>query len=169
MNNEITVRKANRKDINLVLEIFRSAINVMVANGILQWDDIYPDEKILYEDIQKNQMFLGEIDGKIVSIFTLNQECDEEYKNGNWNYKRSSFAVIHRFCVNTNFQHMGIGTKIMNIIEEMLKEDKIETIRLDAFSLNPYALKLYENLGYIKVGAVNWRKGLFYLYEKKLQ
>jgi len=36
MNNEITVRKANRKDINLVLEIFRSAINVMVANGIFQ-------------------------------------------------------------------------------------------------------------------------------------
>ena len=169
MNNEITVRKANRKDINSVLEIFKSAINVMVANGIFQWDNIYPDEKILYEDIQKNQMFLGEIDGKIVSIFTLNQECDEEYKNGNWNYKRSSFAVIHRFCVNTNFQHMGIGKKIMNIIEEMLKEDKIEAIRLDAFSLNPYALKLYENLGYIKVGEVNWRKGLFYLYEKKLQ
>ena len=168
MNNEIAVRKAKIDDINLVLEIFRSAINVMVANGILQWDDIYPDEKILYEDIQKNQMFLGEIDGKIVSIFTLNQECDEEYKNGNWNYKRSSFAVIHRFCVNTNIQNKGIGTKTMNIIEEILKEKSIETIRLDTFSLNPFALKMYEKCGYIKVGEVNWRKGLFYLFEKKL-
>ena len=168
MNGEITVRKANITDTNNILELFKNVINVMDANGIFQWDDIYPDEKILYKDIQNNQMFLGEIDGEIVAAFVLNQECDEEYKNGNWNYKQSSFAVIHRFCVNPNFQNKGIGTNTMNTIEEMLKEDSIETIRLDAFSLNPYALKMYEKLGYVNVGEVKWRKGLFYLFEKKL-
>jgi len=168
MNTEITVRKANSKDICTVLEILKKAISVMDANGISQWDDIYPDETILYDDIQNGQMFLGEIDGKIVSVFVLNQECDEEYKNGNWNDKQSSFAVIHRFCVNANFQNIGIGTKTMQIIEEMVKEKNIEAIRLDAFSLNPYALKMYKNLGYINAGEVNWRKGLFYLFEKKL-
>jgi len=168
MYSEITIRKANGKDMNTVLEIFKKAINVMNTNGILQWDDIYPDEQILNEDIENNQMFLGEIDGKIVSVFVLNQECDEEYENGNWRYQRSPFAVIHRFCVNPNFQNNGIGTKTMNIIEEMLKENSIETIRLDTFSLNTYALKMYEKLGYNKVGEVSWRKGIFYLLEKKL-
>ena len=168
MNNEIAVRKAKIDDINLVLDIYRNAINVMIENGIQQWDNIYPDRKILYQDIENDQMFLGEINGEIVSIFVLNQECDEEYKNGKWNYEQSSFAVIHRFCVNTNFQNKGIGSKTMNVIEEILKEKSIETIRLDTFSLNPFALKMYEKCGYIKVGEVNWRKGLFYLFEKKL-
>jgi predicted GNAT family acetyltransferase len=39
---------------------------------------------------------------------------------------------------------------------------------LDAFSLNPFALRLYEKIGYVRVGEANWRKGLFYLYEKKI-
>jgi len=168
MNSEIRIRKAITKDINTVVDIFRNAINVMDQNGISQWDDIYPDEKILSEDIQNNQMFVGEIGDKIVSVFVLNQECDEEYKNGNWKYKQSSFAVVHRLCVTANFQNMGVGTKTMNIIEEMLKKNNIESIRLDAFSLNPYAIKMYETLGYMSVGEATWRKGLFYLYEKKL-
>jgi len=168
MNNEIAVRKANIKDINTVLDMFKNAINVMNANGIFQWDDIYPNKDILNKDIQNNQMFLGEINGEIVSAFVLNQECDEEYENGNWNYKQGSFAVIHRLCVNVKSQNMKIGTKTMNIIEEMLIENSIEAVRLDAFSLNPYALKMYEKLGYVNVGEVKWRKGLFYLFEKKL-
>ena len=168
MNTKITVRKANTKDINTVLNIFKAVIKEMDANGIFQWDDLYPDEDILREDIRTNQMYLGEVDGKIASVFVLNQECDEEYKNGNWNLKHSSYAVIHRLCVNPFFQNIGIGAKTMNIIEKMVKQDHIKTIRLDAFSLNPYALKLYQKLGYINVGEVTWRKGLFYLFEKKL-
>jgi ribosomal protein S18 acetylase RimI-like enzyme len=44
----------------------------------------------------------------------------------------------------------------------------IDTIRLDVFTLNPYALKMYEKSGYIKVGFAHWRKGEFYLMEKKV-
>jgi hypothetical protein len=56
----------------------------------------------------------------------------------------------------------------MIMIEELLRKEGIQSIRLDAFSLNPYALKMYGALGYQKVGETNWRKGLFYLLEKKL-
>lgn len=54
------------------------------------------------------------------------------------------------------------------MIEDLLKKQRVQSIRLDAFSLNPYALKMYEALGYEKVGEINWRKGTFYLCEKKL-
>jgi ribosomal protein S18 acetylase RimI-like enzyme len=168
MNHEITLRKADFEDINIVVSIFKNAIEVMDKNDIPQWDDKYPNVEILNEDIVKGNMFLGEIDNQIASVFVLNQECDEQYKNGAWNYKEDSFAVIHRLCVNPLFQNKGVAAKSMNLIEEVLKAEGIETIRLDAFSLNPIALKLYEKLGYIKVGEANWRKGLFYLYEKKI-
>lgn len=56
----------------------------------------------------------------------------------------------------------------MELIESIIQSKGIETIRLDAFSQNPIALRMYENLGYKKVGEVNFRKGLFYLYEKKI-
>lgn len=53
-------------------------------------------------------------------------------------------------------------------IENELRKKNIETIRLDAFSENIYAIKMYEKLGYVNVGEANWRKGKFYLLEKKI-
>jgi ribosomal protein S18 acetylase RimI-like enzyme len=53
-------------------------------------------------------------------------------------------------------------------IENKVKNMGIEAIRLDAFTLNPYAVKMYIKLGFEKVGIANFRKGKFYLMEKKV-
>ena len=98
----------------------------------------------------------------------LNQECDDEYQNGMWLYPDANYYVIHRLCVSSHFQKQGIGTRTVQHIEEQAKNIGAETIRLDAFTLNPHALKLYEKLGYREVGIANFRKGKFYLMEKKL-
>ena len=138
----------------------------MNDNNIHQWDDLYPNQEIIREDILNSQMYLGMIEGQIASIFVVNQQSDPEYKNGNWKYDGSSYAVVHRLCVDPAFQKTGVGTKTMQIIENIQKKAGISAIRLDAFSLNPNALRMYEKLGYLKAGEVTWRTGLFYLYEK---
>jgi ribosomal protein S18 acetylase RimI-like enzyme len=113
-------------------------------------------------------MYVGIEDNVIVSAVVVNNEFDEEYKNGNWKYENDNFAVVHRLCVNPICQNKKIGRDTMIKIEELLKAEGIQSVRLDAFSLNPYALRMYKNLGYMKVGEAKWRKGLFYLFEKKL-
>lgn len=57
----------------------------------------------------------------------------------------------------------------MKHIEAELRQCNIEAIRLDVFSENPYALKLYQNMGFIKTGHADWRKGRFYLMEKYIK
>ena len=101
-------------------------------------------------------------------IYVINKECDEEYSDGNWKYPDSSYSVIHRLCVNPKYQNQGIGKLTLQHIERQVKKQGSETIRLDVFSLNPYALKMYKKLGYSKTGEVHWRKGKFYLMEKKI-
>jgi ribosomal protein S18 acetylase RimI-like enzyme len=171
-------------DLNSIVKIFKAAAENMIKNNIFQWDEIYPSEDILAEDIQKHQMYKITFDGappqtsvpgeaaldfdNIISLFVLNNEYDREYANGIWEYTGDNFMVIHRLCVNTVYQNKGFGTKTMMCIEEYLKNTGIESIRLDAFSKNQAALKLYNKLGYKKTGEANWRKGLFYLFEKKL-
>ena len=39
---------------------------------------------------------------------------------------------------------------------------------IDSYSKNPYAIRLYDTLGYAVVGHADWRKGRFDLREKKL-
>ena len=68
--------------------------------------------------------------------------------------------------MNPAFQNQGIAGWTLKHIEEQLTEWGIHAIRLDAFTENPYAIKLYEKMGYAKVGTVDFRKGRFYLMEK---
>jgi ribosomal protein S18 acetylase RimI-like enzyme len=164
----LIIRKAELEDLYKIIDIFRTAINAMNYNNINQWDEIYPTNTNLEQDILNKQMYVGIKDKEIVSAVVINNEFDEEYKNGNWKYKNERFAVVHRLCVNPIYQNKKIGKDTMIKIEEILRSEGIQSIRLDAFSLNPYALKMYETLGYHKVGEANWRKGLFYLLEKKL-
>lgn len=168
MRNSIEMRKANIEDLKFIIQLYKKAIVQMEHCGISQWDDLYPSEEILHQDILKHQMYIGEIDSKIVSVFVLNQEYDEAYNTGNWIYNETSFFIVHRLCVDPVVQGKGVGSMTMLLIEDFLRSKGIESIRLDAFSLNPSALKMYEKFGYMRVGLVNWRKGLFYLYEKKL-
>lgn len=162
------IRKAELEDLNIIIDIFKNAINTMNDNDIHQWDEIYPTNTILEQDILKKQMYIGIKDNTVVSVLVINNEFDEQYKNGNWKYDNESFAVVHRLCVNPVCQNQKIGNNTIILIEELLRKEGIQSIRLDAFSLNPYALKMYETLGYQKVGEANFRKGLFYLLEKKL-
>lgn len=66
------------------------------------------------------------------------------------------------------FQGKGIAKTILKFIEEFSNKNNYACIRLDAYSENKNALKLYENFGYNKVGEVFFpgRKLPFYCYEK---
>jgi ribosomal protein S18 acetylase RimI-like enzyme len=162
------IRKAELKDLNIIIDIFRNAVDVMNYNNIPQWDEIYPTKTILEQDILRKQMYVGIKDDTIVSAVVVNNEFDEQYINGNWQYNNERFSVVHRLCVNPIYQNQKIGRDTMILVEGLLQKEGIQSIRLDAFSLNLYALKLYEALGYEKVGETNFRKGLFYLFEKRL-
>ena len=113
-------------------------------------------------------MYIGKEGQKIAVCFTLSEECDEEYKNGNWKWPNARFNVIHRICVNPEFQNRGIAAKTLDYIEKLSKSQEYETIRLDCYTLNPYSQKLYNKAGYSVTGYADWRKGRLELREKKL-
>jgi len=162
------LKLAEINDLDFINNIYINAIKNMIKNDIFQWDEIYPSRNLLKDDIEKKQLYKIIFDKNIISAFVLNKEYDKEYINGEWEYNGNNFIVLHRLCLNIQYQNKDFGTKIMLYIENYLKNNSIYSIRLDAFSKNPIALKLYNKLGYKKVGEANWRKGLFILFEKIL-
>ena len=159
---------ACRDDLPEIVSLFDAATKHMDANGIHQWDAIYPDRQILLEDIDQGILQLGIVDGQIAVVFVL-EECDEaDYEEADWCVYADRIIVLHRLCVHPAFQGRGIARAAMDYLEQAVRERGICTIRLDAFSQNPTALRLYETRGYRKAGEITYRKGLFYLYEKLL-
>lgn len=97
--------------------------------------------------ILKNTLFVGAEDGDIAIVYAVNKECDEQYHNGKWHYPDSDFRVIYRFCVSPKYQHRGIAAQTLYHIEDELRKNIIDTVRLDVFTENPFALSLYRTHG----------------------
>ncbi|HQL04640.1 MAG TPA: GNAT family N-acetyltransferase [Treponemataceae bacterium] len=62
----------------------------------------------------------------------------------------------------------GLAQKMLAFAETFGREQGYFSIRLDAFSGNTAAIKLYEKNNYRMRGTVRFRKGEFYCYEKNL-
>ena len=72
--------------------------------------------------------------------------------------KNSEFEILH-VAVMPDYRNQGIGKKILEELEKQLKMiDKSIKIFLEASSINKFAIKLYEKLGY---KAYNERKNYY--------
>ncbi len=156
------------EDLNEIGCLIGKAIEYMESQDIYQWDDLYPTQDVFLEDINNNTLYVAVEADKIIAIYVISQECDEEYYQWKWNNPEESACIIHRLCVSPDYQNKGIGSMLLSHIEDQVKDMGYLSIRLDAFTKNPYALRLYEKHGYEKRGYADWRKGRFILMEKTL-
>lgn len=161
-------RLAAMSDKDKIFQIFKAAISYMDSQNIPQWDEVYPAVRDIESDILKQEMYVLVKEDKIIAAIALNEVQDDGYETGAWTFTEGKVAVIHRLCVDPAFQNQGMAKKTMSFAEDILRKKGYSIIRLDAYSLNPYALKLYEKLGFRKVSALFFRMGKFYLFEKAL-
>ncbi len=159
-------RLATTDDLPEICNMIEEAKKLMSEQGIEQWDDLYPVYEDFEEDIKKKTLYVTFKDDQLAAIYVISEECDDEYLKCEWDNKKP--CIIHRFCVSPLFQHNGIGYEVLNHIETQLLNTGYDSVRLDVFTQNPYALRLYEKNGYVKRGYADWRKGRFLLMEKKI-
>ncbi len=160
------VRKVGLDEKKNVRALFSRAIAHMTASGIHQWDDIYPDARTLENDIEKNDMHGFYQNNVLCGVIVLNETQLEPYEEVPWSLEDPCPLVVHRLCVHPDFQNRGIAFALMTFAERYASEHQYRSIRLDAFSGNPSALRLYQRLGYAIRGPVELRKGTFHCYEK---
>lgn len=162
------VLKINLQDINEVMCLIKEVISEMENNEISQWDDVYPDYKIIFDDIHTGAMFGIFKNLELAGIVVLDKNQSPEYSSVEWEFESGNPLVMHRLCVRPKFQRQGVAKQLLKFSEQFSDNNSYTSIRLDAFSGNPSALNLYENNGYLKRGMVTFRKGDFYCYEKAL-
>lgn len=165
---DIRYRQAGLSDLDGIVSLVGQAVVRMVSQKIDQWDELYPTREDFEQDINRGQLTVGMLGREIAVIYTINGECEPEYESAEWEGPDKPYYILHRLCVNPLFQNRGIARQTMEHIERETAAKGIQAIRLDVFSQNPHALKLYQNCGYKEVGTARWRKGLFYLMEKYL-
>lgn len=139
-------RQGTIDDLNNICKLITAAINTMEEKGIHQWDAIYPTKEDFANDIINDTLYTVTEGAQLIAIYTVNTEYNPEYLNTKWTYNGEMTCIIHRLCVSPEVQNRGIGKIVLNHIENQLQNIEVESVRLDVFSENPYAIRLYEKV-----------------------
>ena len=162
------IRKARPSDLPAILDTLKRCVAWMQGGGIDQWDEIYPNAEKFTGDVEGGNLFLFDAKGVVAAVVVLDTRPDPEYAAMAWKHGAESAGIVHRLMVRPEFQGQGLARRMMEFAEEEARRRGYASIRLDAFTKNPGALGLYENLGYSRVGTIQLRKGIFQCFEKEM-
>lgn len=158
--------RALQQDADEIEAIYRAVKEFGRQNGSTDWDDDYPNRAIIDEDIENRAAFVLRLDGEILAAVSMLPEDDLDDCGIPWTPKRA--CVLARLCVKPNLQGRHVGEHVMRLVSEQAKREGYEATRHLASVTNPASLRLYERMGYAKLGQVHMYDTDFFAYERVL-
>ncbi|WP_431124673.1 GNAT family N-acetyltransferase [Flagellimonas flava] len=152
------IRLAKISDIDGILEITRACAAKMESEGIYQWNEHYPSKQAFLKDLERDELYITEVEGKLVGAIVVSTFMDQEYVPIEWLTPNGNSTYIHRICVDPNLQGKGYAQKLMDFAEELSKHKGFTSVRLDTFSQNKRNQRFYEQRGYQKLGDIFFPK-----------
>ncbi len=158
------IRKSTSKDLSTIVPIFAEARKTIAALGINQWQNGYPTEDIIDNDIKKGESFSVEIGGKVVGTFvmilsgepTYDKIYEGEWKSGNEN---KDYLTIHRVAISVASRGSGISGEIIKFSESFAKENGKNAIRIDTHEGNVVMRRMLEKNGFSYCGVIYLESG----------
>lgn len=162
------IRKATLNDIDKLIKITKSCAKHMIKNHIFQWNEQYPNKTVFVNDFKRGELYILEVDNKIIGSIVLSTFMDKEYIPVKWLTENNINLYIHRLAIDPGFQGKGYAQKLMNFAEKFALDNNFKSVRLDTFSQNKRNQKFYELRGYKRLGNIYFPKQSdypFYCYE----
>jgi ribosomal protein S18 acetylase RimI-like enzyme len=162
------ISKAVPDDLDAIIRIVTDCVSDMERHGIFQWSQNYPNRAVIQADIDNGTGFIYRTGEKAAAYFAVDCNQPPQYGQINWSTDGSKVMVVHRLCVLPQLQGRGIACRIMAFVDELAAQNGCTSIRLDAYSENPAALRLYDGRGFKRAGQVYFptAQAPFWCYEK---
>lgn len=148
------IKKAIKENIDSILTITQACGNALAENSIYQWNEEYPSKEVFLTDLERDELYVLEVENTILGCITISTFMDEEYKTVDWLTKDENNIYIHRLAVHPDSQGKGYAQSLMTFAENYAKKNNFQSVRLDTFSQNPRNLKFYPKRGYQKTGEI---------------
>lgn len=161
------LRKATPADYASACETYRLACQAMEAQGLHQWHwGEYPNEEMILQDIELGQLYVNDEGTAAVCI---NQVQDKEYDDINWLFGQKP-GSFHRLALRPACQGKGLGKALLQDVEDVLRAQGCDCLRIDTYAENTHAQHVYEQYGMRTAGEVRFfhRPLPFICYEKPL-
>jgi len=164
------LRLATLSDAQTIWEILQAAILQRKNDGSTQWQNGYPNEGTVANDIQQGYGYVIEENNMIIAYAAIvfGDEPTYEVINGAW-LSNQPYVVVHRVATAPNLKGKGIATHLFICIEKLAAEKNIFSIKVDTNFDNIPMLKIMDNLNYTYCGEIFVSGSPRRAYEKLLK
>lgn len=163
----IEFRMAGLKDFPAVSRIMRDAVSRMLCAGRSQWDESYPADTHIYDDIVSGCGYVLESDAAIAAYgaVVFDGEPAYDFIDGEW-LSDSSYVAVHRMAVAERVLGRGFGAMFMHAVENFAADRGIGAFRIDTNYDNAEMLRLLDRCGFEQCGIIHYPKGERIAFEK---
>ena len=158
------IRKTTRSDIASLMPIFDEARRTISALGIDQWQNGYPSENVISADVEKNQSYLCETEGRACGTFAMLTDGEPTYDKiyeGHWltGDDSSDYIAIHRVAISVSSRGSGLSGKIIGYAADFAKEKSRKSLRIDTHRGNAVMRRMLEKNGFVFCGVIYLENG----------
>ncbi|WP_343585322.1 GNAT family N-acetyltransferase [Flavobacterium sp.] len=166
---QLVLRKAVLSEVPAIWKILQDAIEQRRLDGSTQWQDGYPNELSIKNDIENGNGYVLTENESILCYAVIMFDKDPAYNNieGKW-LTDGDYTVVHRVAVSKLAKGKGIATKLFEKIESLSVENDIYSIKVDTNFDNVPMLKILDKLKYTYCGEVYLRGSARKAFEKRL-
>jgi Sortase and related acyltransferases len=164
------LRKATRADASVIWKILQEAIEQRKQAGSRQWQDGYPNELTVQEDIAKGYAFVLEDEQVVVAYAAIIFEKEPAYESidGKW-LTEGDYVVVHRVATAAAATGKGIATRLFEMLEDLSLQQNIFSIKVDTNFDNIPMMKILDKLRYTYCGEIFFQGASRKAYEKVLK
>jgi ribosomal protein S18 acetylase RimI-like enzyme len=152
------IRRSTSDDIPNIISIIDDAKEYLASQKIDQWQNGYPNSKQIEEDIKNGESYVVLNDENRVmatSMFTTNSEPTYKVIDGNWIINETiKYGVIHRMAIKKEFRKLGLATILFDEFHQQLKNQNIQSLKIDTHEENIGMQSLIKKLGYRYCGII---------------
>src|SRR5258705_11257099 len=114
------LRKANFSEAPVIWTILQQAIEQRKQDGSDQWQNGYPNEQTVHDDITKEHGYVLIDDTVIVAYAAIIFGIEPAYNNikGQW-LTTADYVVVHRVAISNEVKGKGIATLLFKMTEDL--------------------------------------------------
>ena len=165
----MNIRLSQIHDLPELMDIFSEARGTIAQLGIDQWQNGYPSQPVIEEDIARGQSYVVEQEGAVQGTFVL-VETEPTYDRiyeGNWTF--DDYIAIHRVAVKVACRGTGITEAIIRYATDQARTIGRRALRIDTHRGNIPMRRMLEKNGFEYRGIIFLADGAHRVaYEKSV-
>lgn len=164
---DVVFTPAQENDLGAAMDIINSAKKLLRDSGVDQWQNGYPDEACILQDIRAGKGYFIEKNGEKLGYLCVDYDGEPAYEHlkGSWGTPEP-YVVVHRMAFAPAARGKGLTDAVFPIVEEMSRARGVHSFRVDTDEDNKRIKHILSKNGFTYRGTIWFDNSVKIAYDK---